>query len=75
VAEKGVPPLGVLKKIFRKYDHVMEPACLYPVTQEKFQSWVALMADAVDTTRIGRLEPLSREAIVGGVRPHQLIWN
>ena len=44
VAEKGVPPLGVLKKIFRKYDHVMEPACLYPVTQEKFQSWVALMA-------------------------------
>ena len=44
VAEKGVPPLAVLKKIFRKYDHVMEPACLYPVTQEKFQSWVALMA-------------------------------
>ena len=44
-----MPPLDVLKKIFLKYDYVIEPARLYQVTEEKFNAWQKQMQDDYDT--------------------------
>ena len=47
--EDDVPPLDVLKMMFRKYNKTMEPACLHPINKETYDEWVQEMIDAYAT--------------------------